>query len=133
MYKNIPVNHLHIFLIKNSIQDHNLDILLMNSTIHDNIGILLIYSCLQQSSWYSFYVQQYFDILSTFRNIPDDRFGFSISPAIYLTIILALSTSSVILTIVVLDIYFNADDDEEPPLKYRKACQLIAKLICWKG
>jgi len=45
-----------------------------------------------------------------------------------------LSTLSVILTIIVLDVYFNHDDDESPPIWLQKFTKcFLVKITCWKG
>ncbi|WAR09698.1 ACHE-like protein, partial [Mya arenaria] len=62
-------------------------------------------------------------------NIPQT----SLSATTYLTIILMLSTLSVIFTIVVLDIYFNHDDDEAPTDWLQKFTKyFLVKITCWK-
>ncbi|XP_053385791.1 acetylcholine receptor subunit beta-like [Mercenaria mercenaria] len=66
-------------------------------------------------------------------NIPKTSLSTSILST-YLTIILMLSTLSVVFTIVVLDIYFNHDDDEEPPRWVQTLTRvLLVKMSMWKG
>ncbi|XP_060571964.1 neuronal acetylcholine receptor subunit beta-2-like [Ruditapes philippinarum] len=66
-------------------------------------------------------------------NIPRTSLSTSILST-YLTIIFMLSTLSVIFTIVVLDIYFNHDDDEEPPRWVQTMTRLLlVKISMWKG
>lgn len=66
-------------------------------------------------------------------NIPKTSLSASILST-YLTIILMLSTLSVIFTIVVLDIYFNHDDDEEPPSWIQSLTRnFLVKMSMWKG
>ncbi|XP_052814849.1 acetylcholine receptor subunit beta-like isoform X2 [Mya arenaria] len=66
-------------------------------------------------------------------NIPQTSLSASILST-YLTIILMLSTLSVIFTIVVLDIYFNHDDDEAPPDWLQKFTKIfLVNITCWKG
>ncbi|KAL4217015.1 hypothetical protein ACF0H5_023471 [Mactra antiquata] len=66
-------------------------------------------------------------------NIPKTSLSASILST-YLTIILMLSTLSVIFTIVVLDIYFNHSDDEEPPTWFQKFTRIfLVRFAMWKG
>ncbi|XP_052812696.1 acetylcholine receptor subunit beta-like isoform X1 [Mya arenaria] len=66
-------------------------------------------------------------------NIPQTSLSASVLST-YLTIILMLSTLSVIFTIVVLDIYFNHDDDEAPTDWLQKFTKyFLVKITCWKG
>ncbi|XP_045178295.2 acetylcholine receptor subunit beta-like isoform X2 [Mercenaria mercenaria] len=66
-------------------------------------------------------------------NIPKTSLSTSILST-YLTIILMLSTLSVVFTIVVLDIYFNHDDDEEPPRWVQTLTRVfLVKMSMWKG
>ncbi|XP_052813070.1 acetylcholine receptor subunit beta-like [Mya arenaria] len=66
-------------------------------------------------------------------NIPQTSLSASILST-YLTIILMLSNLSVIFTIVVLDIYFNHDDDEAPPDWLQKFTKyFLVNITCWKG
>ena len=52
--------------------------------------------------------------------------------ATYLSIILMTSALSVILTIIVLDVYFNADDDEEVPEWLQKFTRsFLVRMACW--
>ncbi|WAR09727.1 ACHB-like protein [Mya arenaria] len=74
-------------------------------------------------------------IVFVFKLPPEsgERVGMSLT-ATYLTIILMLSTLSVIFTIVVLDIYFNHDDDEAPPDWLQKFTKIfLVNITCWKG
>ncbi|XP_045178075.2 acetylcholine receptor subunit beta-like [Mercenaria mercenaria] len=66
-------------------------------------------------------------------NIPKTSLSTSILST-YLTIILMLSTLSVVFTIVVLDIYFNHDDDEEPSGWVQTLTRVfLVKMAMWKG
>ncbi|WAR09725.1 ACHB-like protein, partial [Mya arenaria] len=74
-------------------------------------------------------------IVFVFKLPPEsgERVGMSLT-ATYLTIILMLSNLSVIFTIVVLDIYFNHDDDEAPPDWLQKFTKyFLVNITCWKG
>ena len=54
--------------------------------------------------------------------------------AVYLTIILMISALSVIFTIVVLDIYFNHDEEEAVPEWAQKFTRsFLVPITCWKG
>lgn len=66
-------------------------------------------------------------------NIPNTSLSASILST-YLTIILMLSTLSVIFTIVVLDIYFNHEDDDQPPAWLQSFTRIfLVRMSMWKG
>ncbi|KAK3582644.1 hypothetical protein CHS0354_001690 [Potamilus streckersoni] len=52
--------------------------------------------------------------------------------SIYLTIVLCLSVLTVILTIVVLDLYFNIEEDDVPVWLKRLTHHVLIKFSCWK-
>ncbi|KAL3855538.1 hypothetical protein ACJMK2_014745 [Sinanodonta woodiana] len=65
-------------------------------------------------------------------NIPKTSVSASIL-SIYLTIILCLSALTVILTNVVLDLYFNIEGDDVPAWLNRFTYNVMVKFSCWKG
>ncbi|KAL3855540.1 hypothetical protein ACJMK2_014747 [Sinanodonta woodiana] len=52
--------------------------------------------------------------------------------SIYLAIVLCLSVLTVILTIIVLDLYFNVEDDDVPDWLKRLTHHVLIKFSCWK-
>lgn len=73
----------------------------------------------------------YLTIIST--NIPTTSINYSIL-SIYLAIILLLSALSVVGTIIVLDIYFNHQDDEDIPGWLQTLARVVlVRMAMWKG
>lgn len=52
--------------------------------------------------------------------------------AVYLALTLALGTTSVICTIIVLEVYHHTEDDEIPQWLQRMSRDCLAYIVCWK-